>query len=85
MVALLQELVEIESPSHDKTAVDRLGARVAEECRRLDGQVTIHACTGTGDLVEAKLGSLLPARIRGRSKRHPAAFPHGYRLPARHP
>jgi hypothetical protein len=26
---------------------------VAEECRRLEGQVTIHACTGTGDLVEA--------------------------------
>jgi len=30
MLSTLRELVEIESPSHDKTAVDRMGARVAE-------------------------------------------------------
>jgi len=30
LLAWLQDLVEIESPSHDKFAVDRMGQRVAE-------------------------------------------------------
>jgi len=56
MIALLERLVEIESPSHDKAAVDRVGAIVAEECRRLGAQVEIHPQTGTGDHIEARWG-----------------------------
>ena len=57
MVALLKELVEIESPSHDKAAVDRVGKRVAAECRRLGAAVTIHPQPAVGDLLEACWGS----------------------------
>ena len=34
--SLLQLLVEIESPTHEKAAVDRVGEIVAEEARKLD-------------------------------------------------
>ncbi|GEM_PF-5900679 len=33
--SFLKHLVETESPSHDKAAVDRVGAIVAEEARKL--------------------------------------------------
>jgi len=39
--SLLKHLVETESPSHDKAAVDRVGAIVAEEARKLGAQVEI--------------------------------------------
>ena len=54
MLALLKQLVETESPSHEKAAVDRLGAIVAEECRRQGAQVDIHSRKETGNLVEAR-------------------------------
>ncbi len=54
MISLLKRLVESESPSHDKAAVDRLGALVKEECLRLGGDVKIHPQAGVGDLIEAK-------------------------------
>jgi len=53
MLALLKRLVECESPSRDKAAVDQVGALVAEECRRLGAQVEIHPQTTAGDHVEA--------------------------------
>src|SRR5712671_6839706 len=40
MLSLLQRMVEIESPSDDKAAVDRMGALLAEEFESLGGQVT---------------------------------------------
>lgn len=49
--ALLKLLVETESPSHDKSAVDRLGWRVAEEARKLGAQVEIVSNQRTGNLV----------------------------------
>jgi len=54
MLALLKQLVETESPSHNKAAVDRVGVLVAEECRRLGAEVEIHTRTETGNLVEAR-------------------------------
>lgn len=48
MKFLLQQLVEIESPSSDKAAVDRVGARVAEEARRLGAQVEVMPNAETG-------------------------------------
>ncbi len=38
MINLLQQLVETESPSTGKAAVDSVGAIVAKECRKLGAQ-----------------------------------------------
>lgn len=54
---LLKTLVETESPSHDKSAVDRVGAIVAEEARKLGGQVEAIPNQETGDHVLARFES----------------------------
>lgn len=54
MFSLLRKLVETESPSHDKAAVDRVGGIVAEEARRLGAQVEIVPNVETGDHVIAR-------------------------------
>jgi len=54
---LLKTLVETESPSHDKSSVDRVGAIVAEEARKLGAQVKIIPNKETGDHVISKWGS----------------------------
>ncbi|HRQ32781.1 MAG TPA: M20/M25/M40 family metallo-hydrolase, partial [Anaerolineales bacterium] len=51
---LLKTLVETESPSHDKSAVDRVGVIVADEMRKLGGQVEIIKNVETGDHVLAR-------------------------------
>jgi glutamate carboxypeptidase len=48
---LLKRLVETESPSHDKAAVDRVGAIVAEEARKLGAKIEIIPNEETGDHV----------------------------------
>ena len=57
MIAFLRKLVESESPSHDKPSVDRLGALLAEECRRAGAQVEVLANTITGNHLVARWGS----------------------------
>ncbi len=52
--SLLRLLVETESPSHDKAAVDRVGAIVAEEARKLGATVEIIPNTQTGDHILAR-------------------------------
>ncbi|MGE5374653.1 MAG: M20/M25/M40 family metallo-hydrolase, partial [Bacteroidota bacterium] len=52
--SFLKTLVETESPSHDKPAVDRVGAIVAGQARKLGAQVEILANQGTGDHVLAR-------------------------------
>jgi glutamate carboxypeptidase len=59
MLTQLKQLVEIETPSHDKPALDRIGAVIADECRQMGAQVTVHARSETGDLLEARF---LPSR-----------------------
>ena len=54
---LLKLLVETESPSHDKSAVDRIGAIVAEEARKLGAAVEIIPNMETGNHVLSKWGS----------------------------
>lgn len=54
---LLKTLVETESPSHDKAAVDRVGAIVAKEARSLGADVQSLRNTATGDHVISKWGS----------------------------
>ena len=51
---LLKTLVETESPSHDKTAVDRVGVIVAEQARKLGAQVEVIPNQETGDHVLAR-------------------------------
>lgn len=57
MIDLLKRLVETESPSHDKSAVDRMGTIVAEECRRLGAAVEITEQASAGNQVVARWGS----------------------------
>lgn len=54
---LLEVLVETESPSHDKAAVDRVGSIVAEAARRLGAQVEIIPSKETGDHLLARFSS----------------------------
>jgi glutamate carboxypeptidase len=55
--SFLKLLVETESPSHDKSAVDRVGTIVAEETRRLGAQVEIIPNKETGDHILARFAS----------------------------
>lgn len=52
----LRQMVEIESPSDDKAAVDRCTALVAERCQALGGRVKLHRQKAFGDLLEARFG-----------------------------
>jgi glutamate carboxypeptidase len=56
MVALLAQLVEMESPSYDKPALDRLGVFLAEQVRRLDARAEILPQSKTGDHLRARWG-----------------------------
>jgi glutamate carboxypeptidase len=49
IVSTIHELVEIESPSDNKAAVDRLAKTVAQKFAALGGQVRIHRATNFGD------------------------------------
>src|SRR5512135_2224131 len=53
MIELLRRLVETESPSTDKRAVDRLGALVEAECRRLGAKLATYPQSAAGDVIEA--------------------------------
>jgi len=54
---LLKTLVETESPSHNKAAVDHVGTIVADEARKLGAQVEIIPNKDTGNHVLSKWGS----------------------------
>jgi glutamate carboxypeptidase len=56
LVSLLRRLVEIESPSTNKAAVDGLGAVLADELRRLGAIVTIDKQSRAGDNLIAQWG-----------------------------
>ena len=57
MVSLLKQFVEIESPTSDKAAVDRVGKLVAEQAEALDAQVEIVSVDQAGDHVVARWGA----------------------------
>ena len=56
MLALLKKLVETESPSNDKKAVDRVGAILAEASRNLGATVSVYPQKERGDHIVAKWG-----------------------------
>jgi len=53
MLALLKRLVETESPSSDKAAVDRVGAIIVDECQRLGAQIEVIHNETAGDHIIA--------------------------------
>jgi glutamate carboxypeptidase len=53
MLSLLRKMVEIESPSDDKAAVDRMGEFLAEAFERLGGQVTFYPQETAGNHLKA--------------------------------
>ena len=54
MLSLLRHMVEIESPSDDKAAVDRMGAFLADAFERLGGQVTFYPQEAAGNHLKAE-------------------------------
>ena len=62
MLALLRRMVEIESPSDDKAAVDRLGALVAAEIEAAGGAVEILSRDQAADLVIGRWSGADPTR-----------------------
>jgi glutamate carboxypeptidase len=56
-IDLLRELVEIESPSHDKSAVDKVGQLIEERCRRLGADLETVQQVEVGDHLIARWGS----------------------------
>ena len=64
MVETLRAFVECESPSHDKAAVDKFGALVAEKWRERDAKVRILAQRERGNHVRVEI----PGASRGAGK-----------------
>jgi len=64
---LLQRMVEIESPSDNKVAVDRMGAFLAQEFERLGGKVTFYPQKEAGNHLKAEFagGAGKPALLLG--------------------
>ena len=58
--SLLKTLVETESPSHDKAAVDRVGAIVAEEASKLGAEIEMIENIETGDHILARFHPFKP-------------------------
>lgn len=56
MTALLQQLVEAESPTNAKEAVDRVGAILAEASRKLGADAALHPQKTRGDHLVARWG-----------------------------
>ncbi len=56
LVVRVRRLVEAESPSDDKAAVDACVALAAAECRTLSGRVKLHRQRAFGDVLEARFG-----------------------------
>jgi glutamate carboxypeptidase len=54
--ARLRQLVEVESPSEDKVAVERAGALVVGWAEALGGRVKRHRQKGFGDVLEIRFG-----------------------------
>jgi glutamate carboxypeptidase len=56
MVSTIRELVEIESPSDNKAAVDRIAEAVAQKFSRLGGEVRFHRSKDFGSHLQVNFG-----------------------------
>ena len=66
LLARLRELVEVESPSEDKAAVDRSGELIAAWAVALGGKVKRHRQKAFGDVLEIRFGASSRKAKRGR-------------------
>ncbi len=57
IVSTIRELVEIESPSDNKAAVDRIAEAVAQKFSQLGGEVRIHQTKDFGNHLQVNFGS----------------------------
>ena len=64
MIATIRPMVELESPSFDKPAVDRLGAWLATEFQRLGARVRFHRAQQCGDHLQADFAGASTSRGR---------------------
>jgi glutamate carboxypeptidase len=64
ILSLTRELVEMESPSNDQQALNRLAQFLAEQFRGLGGKVQWHRRTGSGDHLEIQFGTDLSGQIK---------------------
>lgn len=62
IVRLIQQMVEIESPSDKKEAVDRLGLFLAAKFKALGGDVQFHKATSFGNHLQADFAGARPAK-----------------------
>jgi glutamate carboxypeptidase len=56
LLDFLRRLVEAESPSDDKAAVDACGTLAAAHAKALGGRVRVHRQRGFGDVIEVRFG-----------------------------
>ena len=63
MMALLRQLVEMESPTENKAAIDRLGAFIASQLQAAGASVEVVPQTTAGDHIVASLGDANGAPI----------------------
>jgi glutamate carboxypeptidase len=68
IVGTIRELVEIESPSHDKHALDRIAALLAQKLQKLGGRIDFHRSDRFGDSLQADF----PATHSNSGNRKPA-------------
>ena len=55
IVTTIRELVEIESPSDNKAAVDRVSGAVAQKFSQLGGEIRVHQARGFGNHLQVDL------------------------------
>jgi glutamate carboxypeptidase len=67
IVGAIKDMVEMETPSHSKPAIDALGKHLAQEFRRIGGKPTLHAQRKAGDHLQVDF----PAAKRGDSSLKP--------------
>jgi len=67
LLDLIEQLVQAESPSDNKAAVDGCVALAAAHAKRLGGHVKIHRQKGFGNLMEARFGGKSKTGAAGRT------------------
>jgi glutamate carboxypeptidase len=72
MLSLLKHMVEIESPSDDKAAVDRMGAFLAQVFERLGGKVTFYPQKEAGNHLKAEFSGGASGSASGGASSKPA-------------
>jgi len=67
LVATIKNMVEMESPSHSKPALDKLSQHLAQEFRRIGGKPTLHPQRNAGEHLQVEF----PAGKRGDASAKP--------------